>query len=46
MEDNQLLATYLANEGPFYYSDFTSKEKNKPLSIKVNNLSSNDNKLS
>ena len=26
IEDNQLLAIYLADEGPFYYPDFTSKE--------------------
>ena len=46
MENNQLLETYLANEGPFYYPDFISKEKNKLLPMKVNNLSNNNNKLS
>ena len=40
------LATYLADEGTFYYPNFTSKEENEPLSMKVNNLSNSDNKLS
>ena len=45
MENNQSLA-YLANKGPFYYSDFTLQEKNKPLSMEINNLSNSNNKLS
>ena len=46
MKDDQSLATYLADEGLFYYPDFTSKEENKPLPMEVNNLSNSNNKLS
>ena len=46
MEDDQSLATYLADEGPSYYFDFISKEENKLLPIEVNNLSDSNNKLS
>ena len=46
IEDNQSLAIYLADKGPFYYLDFTLKEENKLLPIKVNNLSNSDNTLS
>ena len=46
MEDNQLLVTYLADKGLFYYPDFTSKKKNEPLPMEVNNPSNSKNKLS
>ena len=46
MEDDQLLTTYLADEGPFYYPNFKSKEENKPLPMEVNNLSDSNNELS
>ena len=46
MEDNQSLATYLADKGLFYYFDFILKEENKLLSMKVNNPFDSDNKSS
>ena len=46
IEDDQSLATYLADKGFFYYLDFTSKEENEPLPMEVNNLSNSNNKLS
>ena len=46
MKDDQSLATYLANEGFFYYLDFTSKKENEPLLIEVKNLSDSNNELS